>query len=395
MDISATTFLKQATTTAEHFGFKSIDTLKKHPNCKQSTKIAYTGSAQDRRNDALHGILTGGMNSYCDAKLHAIEAPTLFYSIDQIPRSQDAALSFHIFNVDKSIAEAILIQTTRALMNDLGHTQHVVRINSLGDKESSTRYTRELTNFLRKRLEDMPPIARELMKEHALTALAHLLEKGHELGFRSPNPLEFLSDSSRKHFREIVEFLDLADIPYEIDSRLIGHHECYSDALFSIDTLDDLGQVVVNAPLLVRGGRYSEFVERNTKQTISAVGAVMILKDSKTPARHPKPKAANSSVYVVQLGFGPKVRSLILIDELRRSGITVYQDLASDSLSTQLRDAEDKGVKYVIIIGQKEYIEKGVILRDMEARNQEQIDVPTLISKLRRSTRVPTVDILV
>ncbi len=386
MEITATTFIKNAATTAEYFGFQSIQTLKNSPACKSClTRLAHTDTAQDRKTDALYGLLTGGMQTYCDARLQEITEPLLFYTIDQVPRTGEAALSLHVFNVNKSIAKATLIQASRAIVGDLGYEQNRVRINSLGDKESSIRYTRELTNYFRKRLEEMPEIARELMKEHVMLALAHLVEKEHDLAYRSPNPLEYLSDPSRKHFREIVEFLDMAGINYEIDPKLIGHHECYSDALFAIDLLDEDQTIMPNSPLLIRGGCYSEFVSRNTKQNIAAVGAVVILKDSKSPARLPKAKLAVPTVYVVQLGFGPKIKSLILIDQLRRSGVIVFQNLASDSLSTQLRDAEAKGVKYVVIIGQKEFVENSVILRDMDARSQEQVSLDQLPAKLKRT----------
>jgi len=386
MEVTATEFLKQASHTAEHFGFKSIDAIKKHPACKScAKKLEHTATAQDRKTDALQGMLTSGMHNFCESKLHEIDEPVLFYTIEQVPRSGEAAVSFQVYNVEKSIAEAILIQATRALTRELGFVNHSVRINSLGDKDSLTRYIRELTNYLRKRLDDMPETARELMKEHALTALAHLIEKEHDLAYKSPNPLEYLSDQSRKHFREIVEYLDMTDTPYEIDPKLIGHHECYSDALFAIDLLDDDGSRMASAPLQVRGGRYNEFVSRNTKRQIPAAGAVVILKDKKAPARSPRIKLSVPSVYVVQLGFGPKIKTLMLIDELRGAGINVFQNLASDSLSTQLRDAESRNVKYAVIIGQKEYVDGTVILRDMQGRNQEYVPLNLLASKLKRS----------
>ena len=87
---------------------------------------------------------------------------------------------------------------------------------------------------------------------------------------------------------------------------------------------------------------------------------------------------------VVHLGFGPKIRGLMMIDELRQAGIPVMHSLASDSLSEQLRDAEKKGVAFTLIIGQKEYVENTVILRDMGARNQEFIDQASAIKKLKR-----------
>lgn len=386
MEITATSFIKNAAATAEYFGFQSIDTLKNHPACKTCTsKLAHTASAQDRRADALYGILTGGLVTYCDARLQDITDPLLFYTIEQVPRTGEAALALHVYNVEKSIAEAVLIQTSRALVDDLGFVNHRVRINSLGDKESSVRYIRELTNYLRKRLDDMPDTARELMKEHAMSALAHLIEKEHDLAYRSPNPLEFLSDQSRKHFREIVEFLDMAGHNYEIDPKLIGHHECYSDALFSIDLLDDEYAPINDAPLYIRGGRYNEFANRTTKKNLAAAGAVVVLRDKKAPQNHPRTKPVQPSVYVVQLGFGPKIKTLVLVDSLRKSGVTVYQNLASDSLSAQLRDAESKGVRHVIIMGQKEFVEDSVILRDMEARSQEQVKIDVLPGKLKRS----------
>lgn len=389
METTATEFLKKAVQTAEHFGFRGVESFKKNPSCKRCTnKLNNISSANDRRLDNLHGLLTSGVLAYADAKMHALEEPSLFYTVEQVPRSGDVALSLHIFGVQKSIAEAILIHTTRAVANDLGFSQHSIRINSLGDRDSVSRYTRELTNYLKKRLDDLPPSARELMKVHALETLMHLIEKEHDLAYRSPNPLEHLSDQSRKHFREIVEYLDMSETPYEIDPKLIGHHHCYSDALFALDIIDEEGMRVLNPQLYIRGGRYDEFVHRFTKQEIPAAGAVVVLREKKAPSRVPRvQKKAAPSIYVVQLGFGPKITSLMLIDELRREKVSVFQNLACDSLSTQLRDAEAKGVKYTVIIGQKEHVDRTVILRDMHARSQDHVPLDSLISQLKRFSK--------
>ncbi len=392
MEITSSDFLKRGTKIAEYFGFQHVNTLKKHPACKRcSKKLPHSDSAADRKNDALHGLLTSGLNAFCESKFHEIEEPVLFYTIEQIPRTGDAVLSLQVYNVDKSIAEAILIHTTKALASDLGHDNQTVRINSLGDRDSSMRYIRELTNYLKKRMEDMPDIARELMKEHTLTALAYLIEKDHELAYKSPNPLEYLTDKSRKHFREIIEYLDLAETQYEIDPTLIGHHECYSDALFSVGLLDNEGTLLENSPLTIKGGRYNEFVHRNTKQAISAAGALVILHNKKSPARIPRVKLETPTVSVVQLGFGPKIKSLILVDELRKSGINVDQNLASDSLSEQLRQAEALGVYYTIITGQKEFTDGEVILRNMRTRTQESVSLDSIVTRLKRSPYVTSV----
>lgn len=383
MSLTPTDFIKAANKAASHYGFETIEQLRKEPACKDcAVTLPHTVTGTNKRIDDRSGLLCSGVATYCEEQLHALERPILLYSIEQTPYTGEPAATFHIFNVEKSIAEAILIQVARALATDLGYENHTVRINSLGDKDSTTRYTREITNFLKKRMDAMSPTARELMKEHPLRALKQLVEEEHDLGYRSPNSLEFLSDNSRKHFREIVEYLDMSETPYEIDPKMLGHHECYSDALFAIDIHDE------EAPLTIYGGRIDEFAHRNTRTKTPAAGAVITLKDNKTPARMPRTKNATPSVYVVHLGFGPKIRSLMLIDELRKAGVSVMHDLASDSLSAQLRDAEERGVAYTIIVGQKEFVENTIILRDMQARNQETIDHETAIKKLRRKKSI-------
>lgn len=380
---SPTEFLRIAAHTAEHFGFKTAEQLRRDPECKNcTTSLPHTLSDADSNFDVTQNLLTRGITEYCDERLHALGGPVLLYSIDTARETGETAVSFHIFNVGKSIAEAILIQTSRALATELGYGDHTVRINSLGDTDSMTRYGRELTNFLRKRLDLMPESSRELMKTHSMMALQDLVNLEHELAYKSPNPLEYLSDQSRKHFRDIIEYLDMSETPYEIDSKMLGHHEYYSDALFAID-LPNLEDSTPN-PLQIRGGRFDSFVERKTKKKTAAVGAVALLRERPAPARTPRFKLETPTVYIIQLGFGPKVRSLMIINELRQAGISVFQDLANDSLSAQLRDAERRGVKYVIIIGQKEFVDGTVILRDMDARKQEPIPHDTLVRKLKR-----------
>ena len=386
-DCSPTEFLRIAAHTAEHFGFKTAESLRKEPECKNcTTSLPHTITDVDSATDTTQNLLTRGIAQYCDERLHALGGPVLLYSIDNTPENGETAVSFHIFNVPKSIAEAILIQTSRALATELGYDDHTVRINSLGDNDSLTRYSRELTNFLRKRLDLMPESSRELMKQHSLMALQDLVNLEHDLAYKSPNPLEYLSDQSRKHFRDIIEYLDMSETPYEIDPKMLGHHEYYSDALFAIDLpRSEDGSA---SPLQIRGGRFDSFVERKTRKKTAAVGAVALLRERPAPARTPRFKLDTPTVYIIQLGFGPKVRSLMIINELRQAGIPVFQDLANDSLSAQLRDAERREVKYVIIIGQKEFVDGTVILRDMDARKQEPIPHDQLVRKLKKNSPV-------
>lgn len=380
-------FLKAAHQTAQHFGFSQLETLERPAERWESPRATRTTVA-DRKLDGAGGLVTSGMSTYFTRGLHAGQ-PRLFYTTSVLPRSGEIAVSLSVAGVNKSIGEALLIQVLRSLLTDLGYPRHAVRVNSLGDADSAARYTRELTNFFRKRLDELSPAAREFMKEDTLAALAQLITEGHELVGRSPSPLEYLSDASRKHFREIVEHLDMTETPYEIDPRLLADSRCYADALFSIELLDEQGAPVADSPLSVRGGRVDAFTRNILKVDASGAGAVVILKNRRVPTRLPRPQAVCvPSIFMVQLGFGPKIRSLMLLSSLKREGISAYQALASDSLSEQLRQAEALGVDHALILGQKEYVENNVILRDMRSRSQECIPFDTLIPRLKRVARV-------
>lgn len=383
---SPTEFFKQASTTAQHFGFSHLDALAADASREERVRCAQP-TAAERRLDAQSGVLTSGISAYFKHARTA-SSPALFFSTQTFPRTGEATFSLQVIGVRKSIAESLLIQTLRAIVTDLGYPHHAVRVNSLGDQDSVNRYTRELTNFLKKRLEEMPPSSRECMKEHALSALLDLAEQEHELCTRSPSPLEYLSDASRRHFREIVEHLDMTETPYEIDSRLIGHHHCYSDALFSIDLCDECYDPLPEMPLSIRGGRLDAYTRQILKIDVPAAGAVVVLRGKKAPARAPRMQhTTKPAVFMVQLGFGPKIRSLMLLAELRHAGITAFQSLASDSLSDQLRQAEAAEVLYALILGQKEYVEQSVIVRDMRSRSQECIAQNELAPRLKRLMR--------
>ena len=353
MTHSPADFVKTAYRTARHFGFMPLDAIPRPPRTQEQLVVQKAATA-DRQLDALHGALTSGTSTYFEQALHDGK-PALFFSIFETPRTEGIALNLQIIGVKKSIAEALLIQTLRSLLRDLGYPHQSVRINSLGDHDSVTRYLRELGAYLKKRQEDMPPHTRELMKENIMEAFLHLAEQGHELCVKSPNPLEYLSDASRRHFREIIEHLDMTGTPYEIDPRLVGHQHCYADTLF-------------------------------IKTDVPAVGAVVMRSGKKIPARHVAAlrRADIPSVFMVQLGFAPKIRCLMLLDTLKAADISVHQALVSDSLSEQLRQAEAYNVPFSLILGQKEFVENSIIVRDMRSRSQQNIPFDTLIPHLKR-----------
>jgi histidyl-tRNA synthetase len=83
-------------------------------------------------------------------------------------------------------------------------------------------------------------------------------------------------------------------------------------------------------------------------------------------------------VYFIQLGFEAKLKSLCIMETLRKNRIPVYQSISKDSLGTQLAQAEKMEVPYCIIFGQKEAMDNTVIVRTMTTRSQDTVKIDAL-----------------
>jgi histidyl-tRNA synthetase len=69
---------------------------------------------------------------------------------------------------------------------------------------------------------------------------------------------------------------------------------------------------------------------------------------------------------------------------LRREGLKVAECFAKDGLKAQLEVADKLGVKYALILGQKELSEGTILLRDMEAGAQETINYNKVIKEVKK-----------
>jgi histidyl-tRNA synthetase len=130
------------------------------------------------------------------------------------------------------------------------------------------------------------------------------------------------------------------------------------------------------------GGRY-DYLGRmmGSKKDVPAVGTalgferIMMFPECRTLApRIMKPP----KVYFIQLGFEAKLKSLCIMEVLRKARIPVHQSVAKDSLSAQLAIAEKMEVPYCIIFGQKEAMDNTVIVRNMSTHSQDTVKIDAL-----------------
>lgn len=96
------------------------------------------------------------------------------------------------------------------------------------------------------------------------------------------------------------------------------------------------------------------------------------------------PQKKKAEIFLAQLGYLAKRKSLKLIEEFRKAKILIGESLGRDSLRAQLKMADRMGAKYTLILGQKEALEGTIIIRDMASGRQETIKIEKLVGEMKK-----------
>lgn len=295
-------------------------------------------------------------------------------------RGSDFECGLDIIGSSKSVSEALVIQAAVSILSEEGFENIEVAINSVGDRESLTRLERELVLYYRRHIEELPASHRQMFKKDIFEILRTTDSKLESFVANAPQPLSTLSDMSRLHFKEVLEFIESAKIPYTIDNHLVGNKQYASQTTFSISGEKDGKRL-----LLGRGYRYNHLSRKvGLKKEIPAVGITLSwrreVKHSKATSvkKLPKPK-----FYFIQLGYNAKLKSLPIIETLRRAKISVSHGLTKDKFSGQSSTAENIKIPYLLIFGQKEANENTVVVRDSKTRFQDTVSFASLPSYLK------------
>jgi histidyl-tRNA synthetase len=286
-----------------------------------------------------------------------------------------------VIGTNRSIADATLIKTAYETIRAEGYCDINLELNSIGDRESFLRYTRELGNFFRKHINEFHVECRQIAKKNLYATLTCEHEECKEIISRAPHSMNYLSEPSRSYFMELLELLEKIGIPFTINNSLIANQECAMHTIFRI-----YGTDTVDTKIVAYGARYGVIAKKmGYKKDIQGMSATILIP---RPAKKEKfAKIPKPQCYFIQMGNEAKLKSLTVIEVLRQSKIPVYHSLTKDKLTAQLMSAESLNVPYIIIMGQKESLENTLLIREMSNRSQETIKMDQVADYLRKIIR--------
>lgn len=302
-------------------------------------------------------------------------------------KSHCKEIHLDILGTGKSVAEAELIKASFEILKERGFEDLYVDINSIGDKDSLANFTRELQQFYRKHGEELHAHCRTQAKKDPFSPLECENQKCREVCEQAPKSVAFLTEQSRLHFKEVLEYLESMHIPYRIDNQVLGNRRVCCHTVFLIKTLNMDEKKETPEETLALGYRYNDLAKRlEMKRDVPGVGITIVFKTS-DKARKKCHKQKKPHVYFIQFGFDAKLKSLEVIEMLRQARIPLYQALAKDKLTAQIATAENMNIPFVVLMGQKEALENSVIVRDMSTRMQETVKIENLTGYLKKVAR--------
>ena len=117
------------------------------------------------------------------------------------------SLELHVIGSSSAVSEALLIVVANAIAEEAGIEKRVLSINNIGSVESSNRYVRDISAYLRKHIESISPTLRPRAASDPLGTLIQLIERGHPAISRAPQAMEYLTEEERRRFWEILEYI--------------------------------------------------------------------------------------------------------------------------------------------------------------------------------------------
>ena len=360
--------------TASYFGFVPIETPK---ISKQDLEIAEEYGRHPHYDAAESSAL---IRTYIDQGLSAEPHPlSISYKRVSPGRGRDK-YSLHFIGSDQGVADATLIRGALSILDDLGRKHLVVDMNSIGDRDSLNAYERELHTYVRKFASEIPDEVREEIKKDVFNLFNIKNPSIEAIRNSIPPSISFLTPSSRNHLKEVLEYIEALNIDFRLSSQLVGNKHYCSHTIFAIKDTSEEERV------LAVGYHYSKLARRlGLRKDIPMAGVTIFNEPTKETPSHLRvyKDLPKSKFCLIHLGTNAKMQSLSLLENLRREHIRVHHLLGKDKIAVQISNAECLPVSHLILIGQKEALEKTATVRNVSTRAQNTVPLNELALYLK------------
>jgi len=334
---------------------------------------------------------SGVARSYINHGMHNLpqpvkvfyDGPMFRYENPQAGRMREHhQIGFEVFGSESSAVEVQLMLLAHNALKEIGLSSSL-EINSMGCASCRETFKEALVEYYKSRRRELCEDCKRRISKNPIRLLDCKEEMCQPIKENAPQIIDFLDENCKKHFMQVLEMLDELEIPYNLNPFLVRGLDYYTRTVFEFRPLGEQK----SQSALLGGGRFDVLVEQMGGQPTSAAGMAcglerLIMRIKEEGVLLPAKKRPD--IFLAHLGPDAKKRAMRLFEELRKEGFALIENFAKDSLKQQLENANKARVRFTLILGQKELQENNILLRDMDAGVQEEIDIKKLVPELRK-----------
>lgn len=273
---------------------------------------------------------------------------------------------------DDPAADAEIILLLAAILDELGVSQTVLKLGTLGTPERRSDYRELLIAYLRKNEDQLSDEVRARIDENPLRAFDASDPGTAAVMEGAPRLIDHLDPEDLDHFAQVKEMLDAAGLSYEVDTTLVRGLDYYTRTLFEFSSSALGAQSGVGG-----GGRYDRLAEALGAKPTAGVGFAAGVERMLLAAESGSGQSSRDPVdlYVTTGG----AQAVALVTEARRAGLAAELELAGRSLKGAMKQASRLGARFVFLSDEGE-----TMLKDMETGEQEPAAADAVVARILR-----------
>ena len=328
--------------------------------------------------------------AYLEHGMHNLPQPVRLYYFCPVfryerPQSgryrQHNQFGIEVLGDGSAAIDAEVIEIAWRLPEALGLEGLSLSVNSIGDLKCRPAYIQRLRAHYEGHLDAICEDCKRRLERNPLRLLDCKEESCQPIIATSPHGIDYLCEECKEHWTEMLRYLDVTGLRYEIDHRLVRGFDYYTRTVFEI-----VPPVAGRQSTVVGGGRYDGLIEELGGRPTPGIGfgmGVERIVANLERRQAPVPEGTDTKVLVAHVGEAALVEGMKLATKLRAAGVAAVLGPASRSLKSQLRYASSMDASHAVIIGDDELSKDLFVLRDLAESEQQEIAPDALIDALR------------
>ncbi|MCA9388741.1 histidine--tRNA ligase [Candidatus Berkelbacteria bacterium] len=333
------------------------------------------------------------VRSYIENGMKTWPQPVKLYSFMELFRydrpqkgryRQHTQLDVEVLGDEAPLTDAMTLLALWQILQDLNFDNNaVIELNSIGDRACRSNIEKSLNDFYKPIVGHLCEACQERYKTNPLRLLDCKEKECIQYREQAPHIVDSLCPDCRSHFMLVLEYLDEAGVPYDLNPFLVRGLDYYTRTTFEIRDKSDKER----QSSLAGGGRYDNLIESLGGEPAPAFGfgmgidrIVQKMIDQEMEVKDEQ----GTEILIIQLGDRAKKKAIPLLVSLGKKGLAASMALGKESLKSQLRSANKMGAKLALIVGEREALDGTVMIRNMLDSTQETVDfedVETAIEK--------------